>query len=122
MDWAFFIENIVPAEFLYVKSVEIDYRKWLKEKYQSINALNENYKKGFEDFSDVFLTENIPDYNLKLKADWLTFVREYSQNSSKGLLMTCQKEFLEYSSKNFPDKIGNLNLYEFNLFSTYFGS
>ncbi|MCD6176482.1 MAG: beta-galactosidase, partial [Candidatus Cloacimonetes bacterium] len=114
VDWAFFIENIVPAKFLYVKSVEIDYRNWLKAKYHSINALNNNYKNGFENFSNILLTNNIPEYNLKLKADWLIFVRKYSQDSSKGLLMTCQKEFLDFANSLFPDKDGNLNLYKFN--------
>ena len=114
VDWAFFIENIVPAKFLYVKSVEFDYRNWLKEKYKYINNLNENYSKGYSDFSELTLTENIPEYNLKLKNDWLIFVRDYSDNSSKGLLMTSQKEFLDHMRKKFPDKNGNLNLYEFN--------
>jgi ABC-type glycerol-3-phosphate transport system permease component len=114
VDWAFFIENIVPAKFLYVKSVEIDYRNWLKEKYNSIYALNDIYSKGYTEFSEITLTENIPEYNLKLETDWLTFVREFSENSSKGLLMTCQKEFLDHMRKIFPDKDGNLNLYEFN--------
>ena len=114
VDWAFFIENIVPAKFLYVKSVENDYRGWLKEKYLSIDDLNDSYNKGYADFSKVTLTENIPEYNLKLKKDWLEFVREYSDDVSKGLLMTCQKEFLDHMRKIFPDKDGNLNLYEFN--------
>ena len=114
VDWAFFIENIVPAKFLYVKSIELDYRNWLKEKYNYISNLNENYDKGYTEFSEITLTKNIPEYNLKLKTDWLIFVREFSDNSSKGLMMTCQKEFLDHMRKIFPDKDGNLNLYEFN--------
>ncbi|MDP8269131.1 MAG: ABC transporter permease subunit [Candidatus Tenebribacter davisii] len=114
VDWAFFIENVVSAEFLYVKSVEIDYRNWLKDKYSSIEILNRNHQKGFTDFTQIGLTEKIPEYNLKMKADWLEFVRNHSNNSSKGLLMTCQKEFLDYTKKLFPGKHDDLNLFEFN--------
>ncbi len=114
VDWAFFIENIVPAKFLYVKSIELDYRNWLKMKYNHISNLNKNYDKGYTEFSEITLNENIPEYNLKLKTDWLIFVREFSDNSSKGLMMTCQKEFLDHMRKKFPDKDDNLNLYEFN--------
>ncbi|HNX00605.1 MAG TPA: beta-galactosidase, partial [Candidatus Cloacimonadota bacterium] len=43
VDWIFFIENIVPDDALYIKSMEFAYRDWLKDKYGTIDRLDKAY-------------------------------------------------------------------------------
>ena len=114
VDLTFFIENIVEPEYLYLKSVEFDYRDWLREKYGSIDEINRFYEKGYASFEEVSLSTEFPKHNLNLQKDWTEFVKRRAENTSLSLLMTCQKEFLDYMKTVFPDKNGNLDLDSFN--------
>jgi ABC-type glycerol-3-phosphate transport system permease component len=114
VDWIFFIENIVPVEFLSIKSVELDYRNWLRGKYNFISELNSSYDKGYEVLTEVPLPEKIPGNNLALQKDWTEFVREQSYSGSIALLMTCQAEYVEFLTGKFPAAGGELDLKEYN--------
>ena len=121
VDLTFFIENIIAPEYLFLKSVEFDYRDWLLKKYKNIEKLNRIYKKGFSDFEDVVLSAESPQNNLKLQNDWSEFVRTRAEDSSISLSMTCQKEFLDFVKTVYPNENGNLDLNSFNQsFSTNF--
>jgi len=80
VDWSFFVENIVPPEFLIIKSVEIDFRNWLKQKYSSIDELNRIYKNGvlgtnFKDEMNIYPAKVTPEKE-EYKKLWLEFVTE----------------------------------------------
>jgi len=114
VDWTFFIENIVNPEFLTVKSVEIDYRKWLEKKYKNIDEINLEYSNGYKNFNEIDLSENMPVHNLILQSDWQDFVRNIEDEKSIGLLMTSQSEFIDYLKIIFPDGIGGIDIDDMN--------
>jgi len=103
VDWIFFIENVVPPEFLTLNSNELEYRNWLKNKYSSIDKLNKIYDMGFLSIEDIHLDEEFPAYNLILQKDWTQFVRNNAEKTSLSLLMTCQTEFLEFLLRKIPN-------------------
>jgi len=108
VDWIFFIENVVDEEYLYLKSVEFDYRDWLEKKYVTVKNLNEVYANGFEDFSEIKLPSRYPTGNLKFQKDWKNFVLNNAADNSLQLLMTAQHEFLDYI------RTENLDITSFN--------
>ena len=110
VDWTFFVENIVPPEFLILESVEIDFRNWLQSKYSSIDELNGAYKNGFDSFAEIELSEQLPKHNLVWQNDWQEFVRKEAAKEMVGLLMTSQMEFREFLQSKFRDPIGELDL------------
>ena len=114
VDLTFFIENIIEPEYLYLKSVEFDYRDWLKAKYGSIAEINRLYEKGFSTFERVKLSAEFPKYNLNLQNDWADFIKKRAADTSLSLLMTSQKEFLDFMRENFPSENGELDLDSFN--------
>ena len=102
VDWIFFIENVVDEEYLYLKSVEFDYRDWLKKKYVTVENLNEAYANGYDDFSEIKLPTRYPTENLKFQQDWKNFVLNNAANHSLQLLMTAQSEFIDFiEAENF---------------------
>ena len=113
VDWTFFIENIVPPKFLFIKSVEFDFRDWLQNKYGKIETLNDVIDNGYKMFEDVKLSKNVPQNNLQLKSDWIDFVQNHSSDSSKELLMTCQNEFHDFLKFYYP-KNGEIDLETYN--------
>ena len=115
VDWSFFVENIVPPEFLIIKSVEIDFRNWLKQKYSSIDELNRIYKNGFDYFAEIELTEQRPKHNLTRQNDWQVFVQQEAAVDAVGLLMTSQMEFRDFVKSKFRDPIGEFDLEEMNV-------
>jgi len=114
VDWSFFVENIVPPEFLILNSVEIDFRNWLHEKHSSINRLNEAYENGFDSFAEIKLSEELPKHNLVWQNDWQEFVKQEAAIEAIGLLMTSQMEFREFIKTKFRGPIGELDLEEMN--------
>lgn len=115
VDFAFFIENIVPAEFLYVKSVELEFRAWLANKYVNISQLNDAYQNGYHNFTDIPLTSGQPERNLKWQKDWLEFVKNSIELSSMQLSMTSQQEFREYLKEKFPTSNNEIDVEKVNL-------
>ena len=115
VDWTFFVENIVPPEFLILKSVEIDFRNWLQKQYYSIEELNNTYKNGFDSFAEINLSEQLPKHNLVWQNDWQEFVRQEAAIEAIGLLMTSQMEFRDFLQDKFHDQIGELDLIKMNV-------
>jgi len=56
VDWAEFVESHVSMEYLYIRSAEFYYRDWLKEKYETVVALNSAHIADYKSFETV----NIP--------------------------------------------------------------
>ncbi len=114
VDLTFFIENIIEPEYLYLKSVEFDYRDWLQTKYDSIDKINQLYEKGFATFDEVKLSAEFPKHNLNLQNDWTKFVKKRADDNSLSLLMTSQKEFLDFVKGMFPTNKDELDIDSFN--------
>lgn len=56
VNWAEFVESMVPVEFLSIRSAEFYYRDFLKEKYETLKALNKAHSSNYQSFDTV----NIP--------------------------------------------------------------
>jgi hypothetical protein len=56
VDWAEFVESKAPVEYVSIKSAEFYYRDFLKERYKTIEFLNQAHGKRYESFDTV----NIP--------------------------------------------------------------
>ncbi len=102
MDWAHFIENIVPAKFLEIDSIEFRFRAWLKKKYGNIDTLNQKYRRGLSAFAEAGLPGQAPSANLRKQTDWYNFVRAKAVVSSLSLKMSVQGEYLRFLSGLFP--------------------
>ncbi|MCF7920705.1 MAG: beta-galactosidase [Candidatus Cloacimonetes bacterium] len=103
VDYSFFLETIAQPEWILIKSVEFDYRHWLQRKYGNIRALNQAYEKGFQDFGNVPLPEELPDYNLGEEKTWQDFVRFQADEESIRLKPASQKQFLEFVQQKFGE-------------------
>ncbi len=114
VDWSQFIENVVPPKYLKVKTVELEYRKWLKRKYKDINVLNNIYGKGVASISEVSLPVEIPLVNVVKQKDWLSFVRQEKNLSAIGLKAISRDDFVFYLSKKFPGNNEGVNLKAMN--------
>ncbi len=56
VDWAEFVEFKAPVEYLSIRSAEFYYRDFLKERYKTIDALNQAHNSNYQSFDTV----NIP--------------------------------------------------------------
>jgi len=110
VDWIFFVENIVPAEYIKLSSVEYNFRDWLRSRYVKIENLNQAYHLGYDLFSEIALPSEMPVNNLKLQSDWLDFIRFYAHDSSIELKMTVQQDYLQYLETKFPSDDGAIDL------------
>ena len=114
VDYSFFLETVALPEWIEINSVEFDYRNWLKDRYKSSEALNAAYNKGFQDFEQIELKTELPDYNLKEVAIWNDFVRFNADETAIKLKPESQKQFLEYITAKFSDYDGELDLAQLN--------
>lgn len=110
VDLTFFVERIADPENLMIKGVELDYRNWLKNKYQSIDRLNETYRKGFDTFAEVELTRGYPEQSLTHQQDWTDFLRNEVPEEKLRILAVSQTEFLDFLSLRFPGDDNGMDL------------
>jgi len=114
VDWIFFVENEVAPEQLTLRSVELDFRQWLQNKYNSIDQLNRAYEKGYNELEELPLSDKYPVGNLALQKDWGSFVKNRADRRAVGLLMTSQVEYLEFLKSKFPDYTSGIDLESYN--------
>jgi multiple sugar transport system permease protein len=103
VDWVYFVETLANPEYLYVKSVELDFRNFLENKYHTIENYNHANKLGYSHFENVKLPTNAPLENLNFLNDWKNFVKNEAGNNEIILLPASQIEFHNYLKKNFGD-------------------
>ncbi|PID28818.1 MAG: hypothetical protein CSB55_03445 [Candidatus Cloacimonadota bacterium] len=103
VDWVYFVETAANPEFLFLKSVEFDFRDYLDQKYDSVEDYNKLNKIGYSDFKDVALPVKAPAENLKFLADWENFVKHEIASDQIILLPAAQSEFHDYLSEIFGD-------------------
>jgi ABC-type glycerol-3-phosphate transport system permease component len=115
VDWIFFIENVVPENALYINSLEFAYRDWLKQKYRTIDNLNQvYYKQLFPSFTQIPMYEKMPEHNISLQNDWLDFVKNRVDEKYLGLLTLSQTAFLDFARTLYPAGDGTLDVKTFN--------
>ena len=100
-DWKYFISKIAAPEHLIIRSVEFDFRKYLKLKYGSIEKINEYYKRGYTGFDEVDLSTSYKNDNLQYAKDWKEFVTTEADPKNITLNMAAKREFIEYLEKIF---------------------
>lgn len=115
VDWIFFIENIVPDNAFYIRSMEFAYRDWLKQKYGTVEKLNNAYYKDeFPSFTDIPMYNTMPEHNIHLQDDWLDFVRNHADGKYLGLMTSSQTAFIEFEKILHPSPDGTLDVKAFN--------
>ncbi len=113
-DFSIFIEGYARAESIYIKSVDLSFKQWLKNKYQNIDQYSRVYKPGFTDFSQISLPELCPEDNLNMKADWIRFIKGQVDYKQIILNITVQSEYLLFLQEKFPDQKGSIDLKKVN--------
>lgn len=74
VDWNEFISTSAPPESLKITGFGYYYRRFLRGKYKSLEKLNQIYGRGFRRFEQIPMPLTVPEYNLAMKADWLSFI------------------------------------------------
>ncbi|MFO7897217.1 MAG: ABC transporter permease subunit [Candidatus Cloacimonadales bacterium] len=113
-DAAFFIENIASAQQLMIEAPEYDFRKFLQQRYGSIENLNATYSRELKHWKALDLSPHLPQDNLQMAADWSEFVQKQADLSQLRLSPNSQKEFLLYLQKVIGSRAGKLDLAAFN--------
>ena len=74
-DWSDFVREKASGKALTLDTLGLRYRDWLREKYGSLDKLNEAYGNGYGNFSEIPLPELPPEEdNLAMTKDWNEFV------------------------------------------------
>lgn len=76
LDFTFFIENEATPESLILNSVENQFRAFLKQKYQSIDALISSWQPGYRSFQEIALPNEFSETNLALNQDRQEFLKQ----------------------------------------------
>jgi len=114
-DWEYFIANEVAEENLYLEAPEFDFREFIERKYGAVGALNEAYELGFEDFSEVELTESQADDNVVAADDWLEFVRAHVPVADLFLDNAAAADYMNLLKERYgTDSEGSLDLENLN--------
>jgi len=103
-DWEYFVANLVAPEDLYLEAPEFGFRDFIRQKYESVQSLNEAYHFGYQSFNDVPLLEKGPLDNQMAGGDWLEFVREEIPVQELELDKEAFQDYLKFLSKTYPSK------------------
>ncbi|PID26484.1 MAG: hypothetical protein CR982_10110 [Candidatus Cloacimonadota bacterium] len=95
-DYGFFIENISNPKDLYIKSFEIDYREYLKEKFNTLDSYYNSIHSGYSSFNEIDLDSNFPSYNVKKGDLWQEFVLSGKDRYSINILPISQTDYVKF--------------------------
>ena len=95
-DYGFFVENICEPKDLYIKSFEIDYRKYLMERFQTLENYYNYTNSCYNSFDMVDLKSTYPSYNIKEGEIWHQFILGGIDKYDIGIKMIAQTDYVEF--------------------------
>lgn len=73
-DWSDFVLEGSPIRHIELSSLVDEYRKWLRNRYRSLDEINQKFDLGYHSFEEIRFTETLAPGNLNQSRDWFEFV------------------------------------------------
>lgn len=103
-DWNYFILEILPSQFIHLQTLSGEYRKWLKERYKTLDRLNQEFELGFKSFESIPLPASAVTDNLRKQRDWRKFVESVNPEET-GLSRNAISDFRSFISSRFKQGV-----------------